>query len=611
MTFCLNPSCPQPQNSATAAVCQTCGQPLLLAGRYRPLQLIGQGGFGRTLRAVQLETAADCVIKQLFWDNRPLETRSARFQTEAARLQQLGEHPQIPQLWEAIEDETGQYLVQEYIAGPTLAALLAQQGPFSAEAIRQLLTSLLPVLEYIHSFRVIHRDIKPANIIQSATELPALVDFGASKLAPRQATATATVIGSAEYTAPEQTMGKAVLASDLYSLGVTCLHLLTGVHPFDLYSVAEERWIWRSYLPQPIDSRLAQVVDRLAARSLRDRYGSADQALADLRSRSWQLRPSRPAKPTATALAPSRQPWQRRYRLTEPIGISHAVAVSPDSRTVATGSADGTLYLWELSTGNLIHTFAKQRLFASQGHADQISGLQFHPDGQRLYSASHDGTIKVWSLPDYRLLKTLPQPGWIPTAVAVSSDGQWLVGAGGAGQLMVWQTAALTLEHRLAQHQDWVSDIAIDAASEQVASVSWDGSVRLWQLSSGRLLQTIKAHSGRIHALALHPTGRHVVSGGKDGQVKVWHLGPPLTCDTLHTAPDSVTALALSPDARLLAVGTEGNVLSLWQGTTGKQVSRLAHGWGIVAIAFAPDGKTLIASSRDQTVSVWQLAGKL
>ncbi|MEM9162462.1 MAG: serine/threonine-protein kinase, partial [Cyanobacteria bacterium P01_F01_bin.4] len=301
MAYCLNPTCPEPQNLDGAEVCQSCGQSLALAGRYRALKLIGQGGFGRTFLA-QTGAAKLCVIKQLFWTGgrRPTPEISERFRAEAERLKQLGHHPQIPQLWEYLEDETGQYLIQEYISGLTLEAQLQQQGAFSEAMIVALLEALLPVLEYVHSFRVIHRDIKPDNIIQPANGLPVLVDFGAAKLSPRQTVPkTGTVIGSAEYTAPEQTMGKAVFASDLYSLGVTCLHLLTDIPPFDLYSVAEDHWVWRNYVPQPVGDRLAFVLDKLVARPLRSRYAQADDALRDLHSTKSLLR-----LPTSLRLSP-------------------------------------------------------------------------------------------------------------------------------------------------------------------------------------------------------------------------------------------------------------------------------------------------------------------
>ncbi|NEQ40623.1 MAG: protein kinase [Okeania sp. SIO3I5] len=112
--------------------------------------------------------------------------------------------------------------------GETLEKELENRGVFNESKIRELLIDLLSVLQFVHSHNVIHRDIKPENIIRrEADKRLVLVDFGAAKVLPKtqRRTVTGTVIGSAEYCAPEQSMGKAKSGSDLYSLGVVCLHL--------------------------------------------------------------------------------------------------------------------------------------------------------------------------------------------------------------------------------------------------------------------------------------------------------------------------------------------------------------------------------------------------
>src|SRR5919199_328179 len=224
MSYCLNPSCSKPQNPNGIQLCQSCGSTLLLQKRYQALKLIGQGGFGRTFLAVDggKPSKPRCVIKQFF----PVGA--------------------------------GLILAQ----GTNLAQELAEEGAFNETQIRGLLISLLPVLNFIHERKVIHRDIKPANIIRR-TSPPlqtqgratgthrkrgqlVLVDFGAAKFATGTALLkTGTSIGSAEYTAPEQIRGRAVFASDLYSLGVTCIHLLTQIPPFDLFDSSEDTWVWR------------------------------------------------------------------------------------------------------------------------------------------------------------------------------------------------------------------------------------------------------------------------------------------------------------------------------------------------------------------------------
>ena len=148
----------------------------------------------------------------------------------------------------------------------------------------QLLQQLLPVLQLVHEHQVIHRDIKPANIIRRQRDRQlVLVDFGAAQYATaRVLEKTGTLIGSAEYAAPEQVGGKAVFASDLYSLGVTCLHLLTQIPPFDLYDCCEDIWIWRSYLTIPISTPLEQILHKLLQKATKRRYQSATEVLFSL-----------------------------------------------------------------------------------------------------------------------------------------------------------------------------------------------------------------------------------------------------------------------------------------------------------------------------------------
>ena len=191
MSYCLNPACAQPQNSDTAIACQTCGSDLLLCDRYRPLRPIAQGGFGRTFlgRDQGQPDTPLCVIKQFLPDSPNQSSRAEGerlFRQEAERLQQLGQHPQIPALLDFVERQDGQYLIQAWIAGQTLEQQLEASGAWTEAQVRSLLNQLLPVLQFIHQAQVIHRDIKPSNIIYPASgKLPVLVDFGASKVATR------------------------------------------------------------------------------------------------------------------------------------------------------------------------------------------------------------------------------------------------------------------------------------------------------------------------------------------------------------------------------------------------------------------------------------------
>jgi serine/threonine protein kinase len=292
MSYCTNVGCINPQNPNTTQYCTSCGKHLLLNNRYRSVALIGSGGFGRTFLAVDehLPSKPECVIKQLCFPKQNADNFNKAvelFRQEAVRLEQLGQHPQIPDLKAHFEQEQQLYLVQQLILGQTLAQELQQKGAFKEGQVGKLLKDLLPVLQFIHTRQVIHRDIKPANIIRRPRDGKlVLIDFGVAKLITGTALLhTGTVVGSPEYMAPEQMRGKAMPASDLYSLGVACIHLLTAVSPFDLFDIANDQWAWRDYLPpgNGVNERLAQILDKLLQSGLSRRYTSAAEVLQVLK----------------------------------------------------------------------------------------------------------------------------------------------------------------------------------------------------------------------------------------------------------------------------------------------------------------------------------------
>lgn len=308
MSYCLNPECSQPQNPPQTQFCLNCGSALgLLNGRYQVMQLISNtSGCARTYLALDRERGeAKCAIKHLVplpevKGNPELYQKAiALFEQEAQRLTNLDTHPQIPSLWDFFQEANQRYLVQEFIPGQNLAQYLQQNGPFTESQIRNLLQGLLPVLQFIHNRQIIHRDIKPANLmLRQGLELTpegfVLIDFGISKQLAQTAIAqTGTVgIGTQGYAPLEQMLtGKTYPASDLYSLGVTCLCLLTGVEPDRLYDPSQGRWLWRETQLQgkPISENLGGILDKLTQVALGDRYQEAQAALNDLNSSPYNL----------------------------------------------------------------------------------------------------------------------------------------------------------------------------------------------------------------------------------------------------------------------------------------------------------------------------------
>lgn len=268
-----------------------------LNNRYQVLESLGRGGFGETFLAVDthLPSGRKCVIKQL----KPAiespmipEWLKERFQREAAILESLGENnPYIPQLYAYFSENNNFYLVQEWIEGLTLTQLQNKKGKCSPSEVKEILEKILSILDYIHGRRIIHRDIKPDNIIlRSHDQLPVLIDFGIMKEAiatyvdPNGKTAYSVALGTPGYMSSEQAAGRPVYSSDLYSLGLTAIFLLTGKSPQYLdHDCQTGEIIWRNLVPN-LPNAFAATLDRAIRFHPRDRFTSAKEMLAALKS---------------------------------------------------------------------------------------------------------------------------------------------------------------------------------------------------------------------------------------------------------------------------------------------------------------------------------------
>jgi serine/threonine protein kinase len=288
MTFCVNPECKQPNNPDTSEVCANCNHKLWLRETYRPIKVIGRGGFGRTFLAINecKPNKSHCAVKQFNFSGTEPEIVNkaiALFEQEAILLESLGNHAQIPTLFAYFTQQERYYIVQEFIEGITLEKL-ALSGVFSEIKIRQLLIDILPVLQFVHQQKVFHRDIKPPNIIIRASDnKPVLIDFGIAKVVQYSGfMGRATALGTLHYAAPEVLKGYVFQNSDLYSLGVTCISLITGVSSIEkMYNGASLSGNWQHFIPNDnsIGEGLRQIFDKLLQYEPQQRYPSAEEVL--------------------------------------------------------------------------------------------------------------------------------------------------------------------------------------------------------------------------------------------------------------------------------------------------------------------------------------------
>lgn len=259
----------------------------IIGNRYLIIKQIGSGGFGKTFLAedTHLPSRRKCVVKQLSLDpNLTTEERNSRvdrFHQEAKILERLGTgSTQIPALFAFFTDSNEFYIVQEWIDGDVLSSKIVNKQ--SEDFVKNLMISLLNVLNYVHSENIIHRDINLNNIIiRYEDNNPVLLDFGIIKEIVGDSASTTIPIGTPYYIPLEQIGGHPVLQSDIYSLSITMICLLCGKKPFDIYDPTHKYTNWVNYC-QNISNELKSILNRGIQTNYQNRYANTQEMLQDL-----------------------------------------------------------------------------------------------------------------------------------------------------------------------------------------------------------------------------------------------------------------------------------------------------------------------------------------
>ncbi|MEC4985000.1 MAG: serine/threonine-protein kinase [Oscillatoria sp. PMC 1076.18] len=263
-----------------------------------------------------------CVIKKLQPQHHNLQIYQLikdRFATESKILAELGDNnQQIPRIYNYFEFDGEFYLVQEWISGVTLAEKFKQEGIFSDSLVEEILIGILPVLDYLHSQNIVHRDLKPDHLIlRSEDNQPVLIDFGTVKetmgtiVTASGKIASSILIGTREFMSIEQNAGRPIFSSDLFSLGLTAIYLLTGKLSTELPSdPATGQIIWRESALS-VSSSLAEVLEKAIKFHYRDRYPTAMEMLVALQTKPSPKLQIYLFPQLATQLKPSLPEWTK------------------------------------------------------------------------------------------------------------------------------------------------------------------------------------------------------------------------------------------------------------------------------------------------------------
>ena len=254
----------------------------------------------------------------------------------------------------------------------------------------------------------------------------------------------------------------------------------------------------------------------------------------------------------------------------------HSVAFSPDGKILASGGEDNTIILWDTTTGEHTRTLASPTgpfvgpTDSLVGHTDTVYSVAFSPDGQTLASGSADETIILWNTTTGERTNTLAIPtgpfaGPINTpaghtdtvySVAFSPDGQTLASGSADGTIILWDTTTGQYKQTLTGHKRAVYSIAFSSDGKTLASGSWDKTIILWDTTTGKYIHILAGHEKVVYSVAFSPDGQILASGSADKAIILWNIttGKHIETFTRHRKP--IYSVAFSPDGQTLVSGS-------------------------------------------------------
>ncbi|AZQ35682.1 hypothetical protein EJ357_21080 [Streptomyces cyaneochromogenes] len=316
---------------------------------------------------------------------------------------------------------------------------------------------------------------------------------------------------------------------------------------------------------------------------------------------AYRTSPTREA--TAALYAAAALPLRKRLTGgTEPVD---AITLSPDGRTLAAHSGDGTVRIWDLPGGRV-----RRALFT--GHNTSSEAAAFSPDGRTLAVATSGGTgavVGLWDPVTGRKLRTLTAPDGSVRGMDFSPDGR-AVAVSSPAAVRVWDVATGRKRHSFTSRTDDPEAVAFGPDGRAVAAISGNGVVRVWDMATGR---TRTVHDRQIErGLGFSPDGRTYAVGHTDGSVQLREVATGLVRRTIRDGRMKANQVAFAPDGRTLAIPGPGDTVRLWDtasGTARATVTAGHQGRGLMAMALGADGRTLVTSSYSEpTIRVHRLS---
>jgi WD40 repeat protein len=564
---------------------------MLINGRYRLVQVIGEGGMGRVWRASDELLGRVVALKELSLpptltteERSVLYKRCVREARSAARLN----HRSVVTVHDVLTEDDCPLIVMELVVGRSLADIIRDHGPLPPLKVAEVGVAVLDALSVAHAAGIVHRDVKPSNVIV-AEDRVVLTDFGIAGLAGDTIlTRPGVLMGTPAFMSPEQARGQAVTpASDLWSIGATLYVSVEGRLPFPGVDFVASLSALLTEDPAPTERAgpLAPLLNGLLRKDPAVRLSAqqASRLLAEV------LRPTLSSPP------------------------AHS---SPPYRTVVSSVEEPTQQ--QVDTLTIRDKPQRSRSSSLVGHTAAVSSVAFSPDGILLASCSKDATVRIWNVATRTEAAVLPH-SWPIAAVAFSPDGKVLAAAGDSTTVQFWNVGPRPRRSALeSDHTEKINTVAFSPNGKLLATGSNDGTVQLRDIAtprwSGMRKGTRVLHSGdetSFVSVAFSPDGQSLAAANSDMSAWVWNFGNPssafLGWRLWHHS--SVTDVAFSPDGNTLATCSWVNgSVRLWDVATGMEIVTLRNDVSAFAATFSPDGNFLATGGADKVVRLWDVA---
>jgi serine/threonine protein kinase len=540
-----------------------------------------------------------------------------------ANLKQIERHPDIAKYSDSFAADNYYYLVREFIAGDNLEKIVDRTGVFEVDRVWQFLLDILPTLQHIHSYNFVDRAIEPKNIIYSQRSHKFIVaDWsGLAEIDDFDS----MFIASVDYSAPEIFQRQSYFSSNLYSLGAICLYLLTGMHPFELFDMIDNNWLWRDYWQtekkgtnREREIRLGEIIDRLICLEPDRRLQSATDVLMmmGVRINKSKMTVNRETKEPNNSI----YSWQLRRSIEVEDKLFYnftCIDLSEDSRVIAGGCEDKKISIWEVMTGSKIIDLC--------GHQGKISSLKLAINQNILVSGDSKGKIRFWrwnidlGLNDNNIDEL--DSGSTITSIALHPILPIFASGHIDKKIRIWDRQTQELITTLSGHNLAVTDLQFSSNASLLASASQDRTIKLWQIDNWELQHTFKGHNWAVKTVVFNADTSILASAGDGKDIKIWSLKTNQLLYNLSGHSWTISRIAFLPDSNnLLLSASWDKKIKLWDVANARELAILeGHQDSIFDLAIGASvcdrasaelrdrEYSIVTTSKDKTIGIWNL----